>query len=297
MSSRLLVFAPAGVGEVQPGDDLAAMLLTACTQDPDGPLRDGDVLVVTSKVVSKAEGRSRAGEDREAAITDETLRTVARRGPTRIVQNAQGLVQAAAGVDASNVVPGTVLLLPVDPDASAARLRADLQHRTGLRLGVVVSDTSGRAWRHGQTDLAVGAAGVVPSLGYAGQPDSFGRELAVTQMAVADELAAAGDLVKAKVAGRPVAVVRGLSELVAEDAEGARSLSRTGPEDMFARGTRESVLHAVLTSLGRGGDYERLVGLDGPVLEEAVLAGVPDPAADALRGVLRAVAPAAPPAP
>ncbi|SDD96324.1 coenzyme F420-0:L-glutamate ligase [Auraticoccus monumenti] len=293
MSHRLLVFAPAGVGEVSPGDDLAGMLLTACTEDPDGPLRDGDVLVVTSKVVSKAEGRSRDGDDREAAISDETLRTVARRGPTRIVQNAQGLVQAAAGVDASNVVPGTVLLLPADPDASAARLREELQQRTGLRLGVVVSDTSGRAWRHGQTDLAVGAAGVRPSLGYAGELDSFGRELAVTQMAVADELAAAGDLVKAKLAGRPVAVVRGLAELVVDDAEGARSLSRTGPDDMFARGSRESVLHAVLTSLGRAGEYEGLVGLDGPDLEQAVLAGVPAPAADALRGVLRAVAPTA----
>nr|WP_269449858.1 coenzyme F420-0:L-glutamate ligase [Auraticoccus cholistanensis] len=290
-----MVFAPGGVGEVVPGDDLASLVMDACAGDPDGPLRDGDIVVLTSKVVSKAEGRQLPGDDRDAAVAQETVRTVARRGPTRIVQNAQGLVQAAAGVDASNVAPGTVLLLPADPDASAAALRAELQRRTGLRLGVVLSDTSGRAWRHGQTDLAVGAAGVRVSLDYGGQTDSWGNELVVTQMAVADELAAAADLVKAKLGRRPVAVVRGLGHLVVDAAAGARSLSRTGPGDMFARGTRESVLHAVLTALGRPGEYEELVGLEGEALTEAVLVGVPAAVADVLAGVLRAAAHQPPP--
>ncbi len=288
MSDRLLVFAPEGIGEVHPGDDLAGSVLRACGDDPDGPLRDGDVVVVTSKVVSKAEGRQLPGTDREAAISAETVRTVARRGGTRIVQNPQGLVQAAAGVDASNVAPGTVLLLPSDPDASAAALRTELQRRTGLRLGVLLSDSSGRAWRHGQVDLAVGAAGVRTSLDYAGQVDPWGNELVVTSMAVADELAGAADLVKAKLGRRPVAVVRGLGHLLDDDGPGASSLSRTGPEDMFARGTRESVLHAVLTALDRGEEYEALVALDGAELERAVLTGVADEVAEVLARVLRA---------
>lgn len=274
---RLLVFAPDGIGEIAAGDDLAAALLTACQRDPDGPLQDGDILVVTSKVVSKAEGRLVVGDDRGAAVDGETVRTVARRGPVRIVQNRQGLIQAAAGVDGSNVAPGTVLLLPVDPDASAAQLRTELQRRTGRRLGVVVSDTAGRAWRHGQIDLAIGAAGVRPRLDYAGQRDAHGNDLVVTAMAVADELASAADLVKAKLAARPVAVVRGLAELVLDDAAGAATLSRTGPDDMFARGTRESVLHRVLDVLGRVEDYERLVALTPEDARAAVLAEVTSP--------------------
>ena len=151
----LEVFAPDGIGEVAPGTDLAALAAPH--------LRDGDVLVVTSKVVSKAEGRVvRAG--REQAIRDETVRVVARRGPTSIVETGLGVVMAAAGVDASNVEPGWVVLLPVDPDASARRLREDLAASTGLNVAVVVSDTAGRAWRHGQTDLALGTAGLVQVL-------------------------------------------------------------------------------------------------------------------------------------
>uniref|UniRef100_UPI0018E57057 coenzyme F420-0:L-glutamate ligase n=1 Tax=Desertihabitans aurantiacus TaxID=2282477 RepID=UPI0018E57057 len=202
--SRLLVFAPDGIGDVMAGDDLAALLHEALVADPDGPLRDGDVVVVTSKVVSKAEGRTVAAGDRDPVVEAETVRTVARRGTVRIVENRQGLVQAAAGVDASNVAPGTALLLPADPDASARRLRERLQQLAGVRLGVVVSDTSGRAWRRGQTDLAIGAAGVLPVLDYGGRTDPWGNELVVTQMAVADEVAAAGDLVKAKLGRRPV---------------------------------------------------------------------------------------------
>src|SRR6478672_359528 len=153
-AAQVSVVAPAGVPEVRPGDDLVALLL------PLVDLRDGDVVVVTSKVVSKAEGRVRVGT-REEALPGETVRVVARRGPTTIVRTRHGLTMAAAGIDASNVEAGTVVLLPEDPDASASRLRAGLLARTGVNVGVVVTDTAGRAWREGQTDLAVGAAGLL----------------------------------------------------------------------------------------------------------------------------------------
>jgi coenzyme F420-0:L-glutamate ligase/coenzyme F420-1:gamma-L-glutamate ligase len=148
---RLEVFAPDGIGEVAHGTDLAALAAPY--------LRDGDVLVVTSKGVSKAEGRVVA-IDREQAIRDETVRIVARRGATSIVETRLGVVMAAAGVDASNVAPGSVVLLPVDPDASARRLRERLAETADINVAVVVSDTAGRAWRHGQTDLALGVAGM-----------------------------------------------------------------------------------------------------------------------------------------
>jgi len=231
-----------GLPEVHAGDDLAALIASAV---PD--LRDGDVLVVTSKVVAKAEGRVVRG-DRTAAIAAETTRVVARRGDTVIAETAQGLVLAAAGVDASNTEPGTVVLLPVDPDASARRLRAALRHRLGLRVGVVVTDTAGRPWRLGQTDMAVGAAGVLPALDLRGQRDAYGNSLGVTVTAVADELAGAGDLVKGKTSGVPVAVVRGLGHLVSEaDGPGARALVRPAAEDMFALGTAEARREAVLS--------------------------------------------------
>ncbi|WP_250446253.1 coenzyme F420-0:L-glutamate ligase [Actinotalea sp. C106] len=257
--TRLTVWAPDGVPEVAPGDDLAALLGEAlATGHPDGPPVDGDVLVVTSKVVSKAEGRVVAAADREAAITAETVRVVASRehpgGVTRIVENRLGLVMAAAGVDASNTPEGTVLLLPLDPDASARALRRTLEARFGVRLGVLVSDTAGRPWRHGQTDLAIGAAGVRVIEDLRGGVDTHGRPLAVTMAAVADELAAAAELVKGKTAGRPVAVVRGSGHVTPEDGPGARALVRLGPEDMFAQGTAEAYAAgwaAALASLGQ----------------------------------------------
>lgn len=238
-----------GIGEVRPGDDLAEVLGDALAADarerPATALRDGDVLVVTSKIVSKAEGRVVRAADREAAITAETVRVVATRehaaGVTRIVENRLGLVMAAAGVDASNTDDGTVLLLPEDPDATARSLRAALADRFGVRLGVIVSDTAGRPWRQGQTDIAIGAAGVTVLDDLRGSTDTRGRPLQVSIAAVADEIAAAAELVKGKATGRPVAVIRGLAHAVTpEDGPGARALVRLGPDDMFAEGTAEA---------------------------------------------------------
>ncbi|TAL44081.1 MAG: coenzyme F420-0:L-glutamate ligase [Salinibacterium sp.] len=236
----LSVFAVPGIPEVVAGDDLATVIGDAL----DGQLESGDIVVVSSKIVSKAEGRIVSAADREQAITDETVRVVATRahpgGVTRIVENRLGIVAAAAGVDASNTVPGTVLLLPVDPDASAAALRTVLESRFGASLGVIITDTLGRPWRLGQTDVAIGASGVVLLEDLRGSLDTHGRTLDVTLPAVGDEIAAAADLVKRKSAGLPVAVLRGLAHLLAADAPGARALIRPIAEDMFRQGTAEA---------------------------------------------------------
>jgi coenzyme F420-0:L-glutamate ligase/coenzyme F420-1:gamma-L-glutamate ligase len=236
-SAGLGIFPVRGLPEIQAGDDLAALVVAAA----DPPLADGDVLVVTSKVVSKAEGRSMAALDREAAIDAETVRVVARRGSTRIVETRHGFVLAAAGVDASNVEPGTVVLLPEDPDASARALRASLRRR-GLDVAVVVSDTFGRPWRYGLTDVAVGIAGLDPLDDHRGRVDAHGHELGITVTATADEVAAAAELVKGKLAGVPVAVVRGLPGVVgAADGPGAAAYVRPAAEDMFRYGHRETL--------------------------------------------------------
>jgi coenzyme F420-0:L-glutamate ligase/coenzyme F420-1:gamma-L-glutamate ligase len=244
---RLTAWTIAGIPEVASGADLAVLIGDALDAAPlEDRLRDGDLVVVTSKIVSKAEGRFVQADDREDAITAETVRVVATRefpgGVTRIVENRLGIVGAAAGVDASNTPQGTVLLLPVDPDASARVLRAALQTRFGVRVGVLITDTLGRAWRQGQTDVAIGAAGVRVLDDLRGSSDSFGRRLDVTSPAVADEIAALTDLVKGKSSGLPVAVVRGLAHFVDDgDAPGARTLVRTGPTDMFRLGTDEAL--------------------------------------------------------
>jgi len=223
-----------GLPEITAGADLATLIAATATG-----LADGDIVVVTSKIVSKAEGRV-VRADREEAIDAETVRVVARRGPTRIAETRQGLVLAAAGVDASNTPPGTVVLLPEDPDGSARRLRKALQDRLGVRVGVVVTDTLGRPWRTGQTDAAIGAAGVAPLRDYRGTADTFGIALEVTVAAVADEIAAAADLVKGKAERIPVAVVRGLADLVTEaDGPGAQALIRPASEDMFRFGSAD----------------------------------------------------------
>jgi coenzyme F420-0:L-glutamate ligase/coenzyme F420-1:gamma-L-glutamate ligase len=233
MAGELTVVPVTGLPEITAGRDLAALIAGALD------LRDGDILVVTSKIVSKAEGRV-VTASREQAIEAETARVVARRGATTIAQTRHGLVLAAAGVDESNTAPGTVVLLPEDPDESARRLRKALQARTGRTIGVVITDTMGRPWRAGQTDNAIGAAGVVPVRDYRGEPDTFGNILEVTVAAVADEIAAAADLVKGKSAGVPVAVVRGLAGLVTEqDGPGARELIRPAEEDMFRFGSAD----------------------------------------------------------
>jgi coenzyme F420-0:L-glutamate ligase/coenzyme F420-1:gamma-L-glutamate ligase len=235
----LTVWAIEGIPEIVAGDDLAIIIGGLA-----GQLEEGDILAVTSKIVSKAEGRFVLATDREQAITDETVRVVATRehpgGVTRIVENRLGIVAAAAGVDASNTPEGTVLLLPLDPDASALRLRTALEFRFGVRLGVIITDTLGRAWREGQTDVAIGASGVRVLDDLRGSVDSQGRRLDVTIPATGDEIASAADLVKRKSDGLPVAVVRGLAHLLADDAEGARSLVRPAAKDMFRLGTDEA---------------------------------------------------------
>ncbi|MCH6231575.1 coenzyme F420-0:L-glutamate ligase [Microbacterium sp. CFH 31415] len=238
----LQVWALDGIPEITPGDDLVTVIADAAA----GNLADGDIVVVTSKIVSKAEGRIVTADDREDAITAETVRVVASRrtpngGTTRIVQNRLGMVSAAAGVDASNTPEGTVLLLPEDPDASARLIAAGLRERLGVEVGVLVSDTLGRAWRDGQTDHAIGAGGVHVFEDLRGGTDAEGRPLIVTMPCVADELAAATDLVKGKAARRPVAVVRGRADLVGSlDLPGARSIVRPLERDMFRLGADEA---------------------------------------------------------
>jgi coenzyme F420-0:L-glutamate ligase/coenzyme F420-1:gamma-L-glutamate ligase len=229
-----------GIPEISPGDDLSALIAEAISANG-VELRDGDILVVTSKIVSKAEGQI-VNSAREDAIEAETVRVVARRGPTTIAQTRHGFVMAAAGVDASNTAPGTVILLPADSDDSARRLRKSLRTRFGVSVGVVVTDTMGRAWRAGQTDTAVGAAGVLPIRDHRGEKDTFGNTLEVTLAAVADEIAAAGDLVKGKALALPVALVRGLDALVTDqDGPGARALLRNPAEDMFRLGAADVI--------------------------------------------------------
>jgi coenzyme F420-0:L-glutamate ligase / coenzyme F420-1:gamma-L-glutamate ligase len=283
----ITIFAPDGIGEVVAGADLGKTILRATATDPLGPLCDGDIVVVTSKIISKAEGLVQPASRRAELIRSETNRTLARRGETRIVRSHSGLTLAAAGIDSSNLPAESILLLPRDPDASAATLRKRLA-KTGLRLGVIISDTAGRAWRIGQTDHAIGVSGVRPLEDYAGVHDAYGNELQVTAMAVADEVAAAADLVKGKLRRRPVAVVRGLSHLVSGSDFSARELLRDPRNDMFSYGSREAVLAAALTATGQQHRYEELVALDGSDRTRELLAGAnlgPE-AADLLRAIM-----------
>lgn len=237
----LTIWAVAGIPEIVPGDDLAQIIGDAMSRAPMSGLEDGDILAVTSKIVSKAEGRLVKADDREDAITAESVRVVASRGATRIVENKLGLVLAAAGVDSSNTPEGHVLLLPEDPDASARALASALRERFGVALGVVITDTLGRPWREGQVDAAIGAAGIRVLDDLRGTHDANGRRLDVTVAATADEIAAAADLVKGKAGGLPVAIVRGLGHIVGDlDLPGARSLVRPSKDDMFRLGTKEA---------------------------------------------------------
>jgi coenzyme F420-0:L-glutamate ligase/coenzyme F420-1:gamma-L-glutamate ligase len=236
----------AGLPEFRPGDDVAAAIAGAAPW-----LRDDDILVVTSKVLSKSEGRIVAAptdpDERDALrrklIDEEAVRVLARKARTLINENAIGLVQAAAVVDGSNVDTDELALLPTDPDGSAAALRERLRDLLGVTVAIVVTDTMGRAWRNGQTDVAIGAAGLAVLHGYAGAHDAHGNELIVTEVAVADEIAAAADLVKGKLTAIPVAVVRGLAP--ADDGSNGHTLVRAGEEDLFWLGTAEAL------SLGR----------------------------------------------
>ena len=226
-------------------DDLIAILLDSLR--PGNTLHNGDIIVITSKVVAKCEGRVvTEDQDRESAIRSETKRVVATkvhdRGVTTIVETHTGLILAAAGVDASNTEPGTIVLLPVDSDHSARRLREQIEERAGVSIGVIITDTLGRAWRLGVTDHAIGAAGVTVLDDLTGEPDAFDRTLEMTIVAVADEIAAASELVRPKDSLTPFAIVRGLGHLVTEEhGPGARAIIRPTDEDLFSLGTAEAI--------------------------------------------------------
>ena len=246
---RYTVWGVTGVPEIGPGDDLVTLIATAIetsiAEDSDNALLDGDILVVTSKIVSKAEGMQVPVADREKAIAEDTVRVVAERvhsgGVTQIVETRHGLIMAAAGIDTSNVPDGLALRLPQDPDRSARALCTGLRQRFGVSLGIIITDTLGRPWRVGQTDVAIGAAGIVVTDDLRGGVDANGRPLNVTITVLADELAGAADLVKGKASGIPVAVVRGLARLVTGlAAPGARTLVRSVDEDMFRFGSAEA---------------------------------------------------------
>ncbi len=248
------VAALAGVPEIAPGDDLASIIATAASTSGIGPLTSTDVVVVAHKIVSRAEGRTRSlatitpgaraselaaqlGKDPRhvQAVLDESREVLRAARGVLISVTHHGFVCANAGVDASNApAPDTVILLPRDPDASARRIRAALQKHTGAAPAVVITDTFGRAWRHGQTDIAIGCAGVAPLEDWRGRMDAVGRELKATWIAVADELAAAADLSRAKDGLRPVVIVRGAGRHVsAQDGPGARAMIRPEAEDLF----------------------------------------------------------------
>ncbi|HEV7345261.1 MAG TPA: coenzyme F420-0:L-glutamate ligase [Devosia sp.] len=246
---RYTVWGVTGMPEVVAGDDLVTLIAAAIdastNDDADAALQNGDILVVTSKIVSKAEGRQVPASDRDKAIAQDTVRVVAERvhpgGVTQIVETRHGLIMAAAGIDTSNAPEGVALRLPEDPDQSARALCAGLRDRFGVALGVIVTDTLGRPWRVGQTDVAIGAAGILVTDDLRGGTDANGRPLNVTITVLADELAGAADLVKGKTSGIPVAVVRGLGRLVTSlDAAGARTLVRPVEDDMFRFGSAEA---------------------------------------------------------
>lgn len=247
---ELVVRALAPLPDVRPGTDLAGLLAAAAP----GDLADGDVLVVAHKVVSKAEGRVRRLDEIEPgeralalarehdknprlvqAVLDESARVLRAHEGTLICETHHGFVCANAGIDQSNASgKGELVLLPADPDGSARRLRSALEAARGVRPAVVVADSFGRAWRLGQVDVALGVAGLTPLDAWAGRPDAYGRILHVTSIAVADAVAAAADLARAKDALRPVVLVRGLERFVsAADGPGAAALRRPREQDLF----------------------------------------------------------------
>lgn len=277
----LQVVAVALPDHIRPGDDLAAMTSAAVRAiawgDGSHGLRNGDIVVITSKVVSKAEGQVVKADDRESVIAAQTQRVVAikrtPRGVTSIVQTHHGLVMAAAGVDASNTEAGTVLVLPDDPDASARELRSRITAEAGARIAVVITDTMGRPWRLGLTDVAIGVAGLAPMDDHTGLEDAYGRPLEMTTIAIADEVAGAADLVKGKSRGMPVAVVRGLGEYVTEDdGPGAVSIIRPLDEDLFTLGTDEAITEGARSAAFRRRTIREFT--DETVPDDIVLAAI-----------------------
>jgi coenzyme F420-0:L-glutamate ligase/coenzyme F420-1:gamma-L-glutamate ligase len=236
--SRLEVFGIEGIGEIEAGDDLAGIIAEAATTRADTALADGDVVVVTQKVVSKAEDRLVPIDpddplSHKPLVERESVRVLRRRGDLIISETAHGFVCANAGIDLSNVERGYAALLPVDSDRSARRIRDGLRARAGVEVAVVVSDTFGRTWRRGVTDVAIGAAGIAAVLDLRGTPDALGREMQVTEVALVDEIAGAADLVMGKSAGIPVAVVRGLDPAWFRTASVHDEIVRHPSEDLF----------------------------------------------------------------
>jgi coenzyme F420-0:L-glutamate ligase/coenzyme F420-1:gamma-L-glutamate ligase len=273
MTDRVEIIPVRGLAEIRPGDDLAALIQVASPSR----LADGDVVVVTSKIVSKAAGLVHEG-DRDELVTRHAVRVVARRGPTRIVRTRHGLTLAAAGLDASNTPPGTVVVLPDDSDAAARELRQRIGRLAGVNVAVVVTDTAGRAWRQGQTDIAIGVAGLTPLEDLADTTDRHGNRLAVTAPAIADEIAGAADLVQGKVEGVPVAVLRGLADRVLpadQDGPGATALVRPADADLFGWGAAD----AVRTAIRRDSD-DAADGFPKPVDAAATLIDDASAAAD-----------------
>lgn len=232
MSAGLQILPVTGIGEVRPGDDLAGLIATAVD------LLDSDVVVVTQKVVSKAEGQlvaiDAADPDAHRAIVEaESVRVLRRRGDLIISQTRHGFICANAGVDLSNVEEGWAALLPEDADRSARRIRDGLRDRAGVEVAVIVSDTFGRVWRRGVTDVAIGCAGIGAILDLRGTTDALGRELQVTEVAVVDELAGAADLVMGKSSGVPVAIIRGIDASWLRRGEVHAEIVRPASEDLF----------------------------------------------------------------
>ncbi len=233
MTESLTILAVLGMPEVRPGNVVADLI--AAVAD----LHEGDVVVVTQKIVSKAEGRLVAvdpalgAQAHRAVVEQESVRVLRRRGDLVVSETAHGFVCANAGVDLSNVEPGLAVLLPVDADRSARRIRDGLRARTGVEVGVVVSDTFGRPWRRGLTDVAIGTAGVAAVVDMRGSTDTWGRPLNVTEVCVADELAGAAELVMGKASGVPVAVVRGVDPAWLRESSVRAEIVRPPAEDLF----------------------------------------------------------------
>lgn len=228
----LSILALRGLPEFRPGDDLAGMLADATTYE------EYDVLVVTQKVVSKAEGRLVEIDfddprGHKAIVEDESVRILRRRGDLIISETEHGFVCANAGIDLSNVEQGQAALLPVDSDRSARRIRDVVRARCGVEIGVIISDTFGRPWRRGVTDVAIGSAGIGPILDLRGLPDALGREMQVTEVAVVDELAAAAELAMGKSAGIPAAIVRGVPTHWFRGGSVVDEIVRSPSEDLF----------------------------------------------------------------
>jgi coenzyme F420-0:L-glutamate ligase/coenzyme F420-1:gamma-L-glutamate ligase len=236
--SRMEVFGIDGIAEIVPGDDLAGIIATAASQSVDTHLVNGDVVVVTQKIVSKAENRLVPIDpddplSHKPLVERESVRILRRRGDLIISETEHGFVCANAGIDLSNVERGWAALLPVDPDRSARRIRDGLRHRAGVEVAVIVSDTFGRTWRRGVTDVAIGCAGVAAVVDLRGTLDALGREMQVTEVAVVDEIAAAAELVMGKTTNIPVAVVRGIDPTWLRDGNVRDEIVRSPAEDLF----------------------------------------------------------------